>query len=72
MSTLAELLDRGRAPPAVEEGTHTGTLHKLVRASQKPNALRRRSDGAEGQPPVSRRGSRYDEVQKGRGCDLQQ
>ena len=40
MSTFAESLDRGRALPGVKEGTHTGTLHKLVRASQKPNLPR--------------------------------
>jgi hypothetical protein len=32
MRKLATLLDRGRELPGVQEGTHTGTLHELVRA----------------------------------------
>ena len=46
---FAKLLDRGRALPGVEEGTHTGSLHKLVRVSQKPNGYRRTVDLLVGQ-----------------------
>ena len=53
MNKLAELLDRGRALPGVEEGTHTGTLHKLVRASQKPNLNRKH--GRTERVPLDRR-----------------
>ncbi len=34
MRKLATLLDRGRELPGVQEGTHTGTLHELVRRAR--------------------------------------